>query len=163
MSDGGTIMAHRAARRRIAGLASVALPAAIHAQAVEVAPADDKAFELGQIIVTGQRPQGIDVAGATVNAEAIYTFNRNSLDEAADPIPGVSSSNTGGSRNERLIFMRRFDNFQAAASIDGIRVYLPASAPGAAHNYHETRVSKCVAIDAMRSAMRGSSRQGARL
>lgn len=91
--------------------------------------ADDKAFGLGQIIVvTGQRQkaEGIDVAGSTVNSEAIYTFNRNSLDEAANLIPGVSSSNTGGSRNERLIFVRGFDRFQVPLSIDGIRVYLPA-------------------------------------
>lgn len=96
-------------------------------QAVEQPAADDKAFGLGQIIiVTGQRPEGVDIGGSTVNSEAIYTFNRNSLDEAANLIPGVSSSNTGGSRNERLIFVRGFDRFQVPLSIDGIRVYLPA-------------------------------------
>lgn len=73
-------------------------------QAVEEPSADDKAFRLGQIIiVTGQRPEGVDIGGSTVNSEAIYTFNRNRLDEAANLIPGVSSSNTGGSRNERLM------------------------------------------------------------
>lgn len=37
-------------------------------------PDEDEAFELGQIIVTGRRPEGIEVVGATLNAEAVYTF-----------------------------------------------------------------------------------------
>lgn len=41
-------------------------------------------------------------------------------------VPGVSAANSGGSRNERLIFVRGFDRFQVPLSIDGIRVYLPA-------------------------------------
>ena len=86
----------------------------------------DTAFELGQIIVTGRVAQGIDVGGTTLNQEAIYAFNRNALDEAANLIPGVAASSTGGSRNERLIFVRGFDRFQVPLSIDGIRVYLPA-------------------------------------
>ncbi|WP_156677968.1 TonB-dependent receptor plug domain-containing protein [Sphingomonas profundi] len=86
----------------------------------------DTSFGLGQIIVTAPRPQGIAIGGETLGQEAIYTFNRNSLDEAASIIPGVTASNTGGSRNERLIFVRGFDRFQVPLSIDGIRVYLPA-------------------------------------
>lgn len=86
----------------------------------------DNAFGLGQIIVTGRRPEGLAIGGETLGQEAIYAFNRNSLDDAANLIPGVTSSNTGGSRNERLIFVRGFDRFQVPLSIDGIRVYLPA-------------------------------------
>jgi len=41
-------------------------------------------------------------------------------------MPGVAASNSGGTRNERLIFVRGFDRFQVPLSIDGIRVYLPA-------------------------------------
>lgn len=92
--------------------------------AVEERPAE--AFGLGQIIVTAPRIAGISISGSTLDSEAIYTFNRNTLDEAVNLMPGVSSSNTGGSRNERLIFVRGFDRFQVPLSIDGIRVYLPA-------------------------------------
>jgi len=84
------------------------------------------AFTLGQIVVTGQRPDGIEISGETLTAEAMEAFNRNSLDDAANLIPGVAASNSGGSRNERLIFVRGFDRFQVPLSIDGIRVYLPA-------------------------------------
>lgn len=83
-------------------------------------------FELGTILVTGQRAAGPDIAAASLSAEAILAFERPTLDEAARLIPGVTASNSGGSRNERLLFVRGFDRFQVPLSIDGIRIYLPA-------------------------------------
>lgn len=96
----------------------------------EAQPAEDSGtagtFTLGQIVVAGARPEGIAIGGETLTSEAIYAFNRNTLDDAANLIPGVTASNSGGSRNERLLFVRGFDRFQVPLSIDGIRVYLPA-------------------------------------
>lgn len=93
----------------------------------ETPPAPSEgAFALGQITVTAPRAQGIAISGETINAEALETFARNSLDDAVNLLPGVSAGNSGGSRNERLIFVRGFDRFQVPMSIDGIRVYLPA-------------------------------------
>lgn len=63
---------------------------------------------------------------SVVTAKDVYTFNKNTLDDALTVVPGVSAANTGGSRNERLVFVRGFDRFQVPLSIDGIRVYLPA-------------------------------------
>jgi iron complex outermembrane receptor protein len=83
-------------------------------------------FELGQIVVTGTRAPGVFITSSTLSAPAIELFNRNSLDQAVALIPGVNASNSGGSRNEQLIFLRGFDRFQVPLSIDGIRVYLPA-------------------------------------
>lgn len=82
-------------------------------------------FSLGQIIVEGQAPEGIAIGTSTLGQEAIEAFQRNSLDDAVNLIPGVSSSNSGGQRNEQLIYVRGFDRFQVPISIDGIRVYLP--------------------------------------
>ncbi|QUT04919.1 TonB-dependent receptor [Sphingobium phenoxybenzoativorans] len=96
------------------------------AQAAEAGDQASGAFTLGQIIVTAPRPEDLTINGSALSAEAIYTFNRNTLDEAVNLMPGVSSSNSGGSRNERLIFVRGFDRFQVPLSLDGIRVYLPA-------------------------------------
>lgn len=84
------------------------------------------AFEQGQIVVTGKRPEGLSVAGSTLGQEAIRLFSRNTLDDAAALLPGVSASNTGGSRNERLIFVRGFDRLQVPLLIDGVRIFLPA-------------------------------------
>ena len=107
-------------------LATAALFALTPAHAETADARTDGAFGLGQIIVTAQRLQGAEIGGSTLSSDAIYTFNRATLDEAANLIPGVSSGNSGGSRNERLIFVRGFDRFQVPISIDGIRVYLPA-------------------------------------
>ena len=83
-------------------------------------------FGLGQIIVTAPRTQGIEIDGNTLSSEAIYSFGRTALDDAVNLMPGVSAGNSGGTRNERLVFVRGFDRFQVPLSIDGIRVYLPA-------------------------------------
>ncbi|MBH1997610.1 MAG: TonB-dependent receptor [Sphingomonadaceae bacterium] len=98
------------------------------AQAQDVAPdADaDNRFSLGQIIVTAPRTQSMGIDSSTLSSDAIYTFNRTALDDAVNLMPGVSSGNSGGTRNERLVFVRGFDRFQVPLSIDGIRVYLPA-------------------------------------
>ncbi|ARR55674.1 TonB-dependent receptor [Rhizorhabdus wittichii DC-6] len=107
-------------------LATAAVAAMAPAHAETAGDSADNAFSLGQIIVTGVRPAGVEVGGSTLTSEAIYAFNRPTLDEAANLIPGVASGNSGGSRNERLVFVRGFDRFQVPISIDGIRVYLPA-------------------------------------
>jgi iron complex outermembrane recepter protein len=89
----------------------------------------DKAVEpfgLGQIVVTAPKAQGIEIDSATLSSQAIYAFNRPTLDEAVNLMPGVSSANTGGSRNERTIYVRGFNRFQVPLSIDGVRVFLPA-------------------------------------
>ncbi|MFD0849520.1 TonB-dependent receptor, partial [Sphingosinicella xenopeptidilytica] len=65
-----------------APLAFASLPAA----AADVEP--DSAFTLGQIIVTAPEQEGIAIASSTLSSEAIYTFNRNTLDEAVSLMPG---------------------------------------------------------------------------
>lgn len=110
--------------RLLAAAATIALvPAAADAQDADAA---DNSFGLGQIIVRGELPdEGVQIGSETIGQEAIETFERNTLDDAVNLLPGVTSSNTGGSRNERLIYVRGFDRFQVPISIDGIRVYLP--------------------------------------
>jgi iron complex outermembrane receptor protein len=92
----------------------------------DTASQDDGTFGLGQFIVTGRREPGLSIGQDSVGQEALYTFDRRTLDDAANLIPGVTAGNSGGSRNERLLFVRGFDRFQVPLSIDGIRVYLPA-------------------------------------
>jgi iron complex outermembrane receptor protein len=83
-------------------------------------------FALGQIVVTAPKAEGVAIDTATLSAEAIYAFNRPTLDQALNLMPGVSSANTGGSRNERTVYVRGFNRFQVPLLIDGIRVFLPA-------------------------------------
>jgi iron complex outermembrane receptor protein len=74
-------------------------------------------FTLGQLDLIG---------GSTITNEAMWTFNKQSLDQAAGILPGVTMQNTGGSRNERDLFVRGFDRLRVPLSIDGVRLYLPA-------------------------------------
>lgn len=109
----------------LAAACTACLPATAWAQE-EVEAAPDGTFTLGQIVVTAGAPGGIAIGGESLSAGAMEAFQRTSLDDAANLVPGVASSNSGGSRNERLIFVRGFDRFQVPLSIDGVRVYLPA-------------------------------------
>jgi iron complex outermembrane receptor protein len=120
--------------RNLTALATVfvfALSTPASAQDEDAQPAADdngssNTFTLGQIVVRARPAEGLQIGSETLNAEAIYAFNRNTLDDAANLLPGVNAANTGGSRNERLIYVRGFNRFQVPLSIDGIRVYLPA-------------------------------------
>jgi iron complex outermembrane receptor protein len=93
------------------------------------------AFNLGQIetvTVTGVNGTGgaqitaPAMSSDTLSTDTTYTFHDTSLNQALDLIPGVAASNSGGSRNEQLLFVHGFDRFETPISIDGIRVYLPA-------------------------------------
>jgi len=109
-----------------AACAALCLPAAALAQTDAAPDAADGNFRLGEIIVTGTRAQGLAIGDSGIDQQAIDQFGRARLDEAVNLIPGVVTANSGGSRNERLIFVRGFDRFQVPLSIDGIRIYLPA-------------------------------------
>ena len=105
----------------------VAVPSTnVQAQDKSAPTADDDRFALGQIVVTAPRTKGMGIDGETLSSDAILKFNRTALDDAINLMPGVVAGNSGGTRNERLIFVRGFDRFQVPLSIDGIRVYLPA-------------------------------------
>jgi iron complex outermembrane receptor protein len=73
-------------------------------------------YTLGQLDLIG---------GSTITNEAMWTFNKNSLDEAVSILPGVTVQNSGGSRNERDILVRGFDRFRVPLYMDGVRIYLP--------------------------------------
>ena len=73
---------------------------------------DPGRFALGQFVVTAPRSEGIGIDGKSLSAEVIYKFNRTALDDAVNLMPGVVAGNSGGTRNERLVFVRGFDRFQ---------------------------------------------------
>ncbi|RKF21820.1 TonB-dependent receptor [Altericroceibacterium spongiae] len=102
----------------------VTLPA--HARADEDVSRDQDAFTLGQIVVSASPDAEPLIGSSTLSSKAIRLFQRDRLDDAVNLIPGVTSSNSGGSRNEKLVDIRGFGRYQVPLSIDGIRVYLPA-------------------------------------
>ena len=96
---------------------------------LSTASAQDEVFDLGRmnvITVIGEVDDA-DTTDNTVTIEDVWTFNRNTLDEAIKLVPGVTSTLDGtGRRNERGIFVRGFGRWQVPLAIDGIRIYLPA-------------------------------------
>ncbi len=90
------------------------------------AEAANDVYALGEVRVTARTAAGDLVGGATVKGEDLRKFDKVSLDQALDLVAGASAGNSGGSRNERLVFIRGFDRFQTTLSIDGVRVFLPA-------------------------------------
>ena len=74
-------------------------------------------YTLGQLDMVG---------GSTITNEAMWTFNKQSLDQAVSIVPGVTLNKVSSFRNESNIFVRGFDRFRVPLSIDGVRLYLPA-------------------------------------
>jgi len=107
-------------------LLAASVPTAAVAQSAPAATTGDTAFQLGQIVVTAPQAPDLTIGSSTLSATAIAAFDRVTLDDAVNLIPGVYSGSTGGTRNERLIYVRGFNRFEVPLSIDGIRVYLPA-------------------------------------
>ncbi len=92
----------------------------------DVQAQEENVFSLGKITVAAPRLQS-DIGDDVVTTDEVWSFNRNTLDEAVKLIPGVTSTfDSTGRRNERDILVRGFGRLQVPLSIDGIRVYLPA-------------------------------------
>ena len=93
------------------------------------AAAQEDVFDLGKlsvITVVGER-RDADATDNVVTPEDIWSFNRNTLDQAIKLVPGVSSTlDVNGRRNEHDVSVRGFGRWQVPLSIDGIQVYLPA-------------------------------------
>ncbi len=104
--------------------------AAAAAKKPQAKPAPDGAFSLGMITVYGgdkvEDVSGQSISQTVVKPDEMRLSDRNTLDDALSVVPGVSLGNSGGSRNERLLFVRGFNRFQVPLFIDGVRVYLPA-------------------------------------
>jgi len=91
-------------------------------------PAADDTFKLGEIVyVLGKEPGSPGIGGSEVTREQVRTFERNSLDQAVNLVPGVVSTfDSNGRRNESDIFVRGFGRQQVPLMVDGVRIYLPA-------------------------------------
>jgi iron complex outermembrane recepter protein len=114
-------LAHRYMQNGIAAAVSALLAASANGQ--------DNVFDLGKMSEITVVGRAYDAAATdnTVTVEDVWTFNRNTLDEAIKLIPGVTSTlDSTARRNERGIFVRGFGRWQVPLAIDGIRIYLPA-------------------------------------
>ncbi len=75
----------------------------------------------------GTEPGVPGVGGSIVTHEQMWTFERTTLDQAVNLVPGVVSTfDANGRRNESDIFVRGFGRWQVPLMVDGVRIYLPA-------------------------------------
>lgn len=81
-------------------------------------------FTLGEINVAGTGTKAPAVGGGSVTREDLDDFNRETLVDALDLLPGITTTG-GGQRNERMVTVRGFDSRQVPVFIDGIPVYVP--------------------------------------
>jgi iron complex outermembrane receptor protein len=109
----------------IAGQAlAQASPAPSGASGEGAAPAS--VYTLGEVQVTARKQGQVSLSGTAVSQDKLQTFDIKNASDALNLIPGTVGSQTGGSRNEGVIYIRGFDRFETTLSIDGVRVYLPA-------------------------------------
>jgi len=90
--------------------------------------ADDGVFRLGETVyVLGRAPGVPGIGGSVITHEELRTFERNTLDQAVNLVPGVVANfDANGRRNESDIFVRGFGRQQVPLMVDGVRIYLPA-------------------------------------
>jgi len=80
-------------------------------------------FALGEINVSGTGNTTPATGGSKVTREDLDDFNRETLADALDLVPGITTTG-GGQRNERMMYLRGFDSRQVPVFIDGIPVYV---------------------------------------
>ncbi|WP_293778554.1 TonB-dependent receptor [uncultured Oxalicibacterium sp.] len=91
-------------------------------QAAEVAESS-QVFALGEINVSGSGNTTPATGGSKVSREELDDFNRETVVDALNLMPGITTTG-GGPRNERMMYLRGFDNRQVPVFIDGIPVYV---------------------------------------
>lgn len=96
------------------------------AQAQTAPQAAPSVYSLGELQVTARKPDQVSLSGTAITAQDLQKFEIRTVQQALNLIPGAVGSQTGGPRNEGVIYVRGFDRFETTISIDGIRVYLPA-------------------------------------
>lgn len=89
----------------LAGAAGFAVLASAGVALAQSAPADrpDDAYDLGELVVRDR--DGQIVGGAVIRSDDMRRFDKASVDQALDVIPGAAAGSSGGSRNERLVFI----------------------------------------------------------
>jgi iron complex outermembrane receptor protein len=82
-------------------------------------------YQLGEIYVSGAGQGGTGVGGSIITREETWTFEKQTLEQAVNPVPGVvSTQSTVGQRNETDI-CSRLRALVTAADDRRVRVYLP--------------------------------------
>jgi iron complex outermembrane receptor protein len=99
-------------------------PLFISPAAAEEDKTSDNVFDLGEVVVTekGETISGVATVD-TVSSQRIEQANANNVSDALDTLPGVNVSI--GTKNERNINIRGFNQRYVPVFLDGIPLYIP--------------------------------------
>lgn len=116
-------MKAHALRLLLAACLALAIAApAVAAEDPGTLPKDYQVYQLGEIVVSGEKPAVRDVAISNeVTAEDIDATHSLTVPEALSYSPGVTV--TTGRKNEPEIRLHGFDQFESAILIDGVPYY----------------------------------------
>ncbi|MBN8715811.1 MAG: TonB-dependent receptor [Xanthomonadales bacterium] len=109
--------------RRALATALLLGPACLAVAHAEDADKTGKPFELGRVVVQGQKTAQLPAGESAITREQLDQLNRETVGEAVAIAPGVALSNN--SRNESLVYVRGFDPRQVPVFLDGIPQYVP--------------------------------------
>jgi len=95
---------------------------AVNAEEGKTRISEQSTFTLGEVVVATDSETPVDTDNH-VDEQKLRQFNRDTLADALDLLPGVTLSRTG-SRNEQTVYVRGFDIKHVPIFIDGIPVYV---------------------------------------
>lgn len=110
-------------RRALATALLVGLACLAAAHAEDAADKTVKPFELGRVVVQGEKTAQPPAGESAITREQLDALNRETVGDAVAIAPGVALSNN--SRNESLVYVRGFDPRQVPVFLDGIPQYIP--------------------------------------
>lgn len=119
----------------------------------------DDVFTLGQVDVVAPAPEGETSLSSTVTADDIRQFNKQTIGEALNMLPGVMYT-TSGRRNEGQINIRGFDVRQVPVLIDGIPVSVPYDGYVDFNRFTTADVSSIQVTKTMTSVLVGPNAMG---
>ena len=90
----------------------------------EPATSTNAPFQLGTMLVIGDRLSAADTVPARLSYDTLRQFERRDLGQALNLLPGVTLNNVGP-RNEAGVYVRGFDLRQVPLFLDGVPVYVP--------------------------------------
>ncbi len=124
----------------------------------EEATKEQSIFTLGEIEVTGETER-YRTPVDRVDAEEMENFNRKTLPEALSLVPGVTVTNVG-SRNEKVVYVRGFDQRRVPVFQDGVPIYVPYDRNFDYGRFFTTDLSQIVVSKGFTSVLYGPNTMG---
>jgi len=88
-----------------------------------LAAEEKKVFSLGEIEIVSKKGTDKDIVSDKVLKEDLRTFERDTVEDALNLMPGVTLTKAGA-RNETMVLIRGFDLKHAPLFLDGVPVYV---------------------------------------